>query len=444
MKCLNNELETRGKIIQMSRYNNRQNKKNIEDNQVVNKKITNDQIYDKLTELEKSLTKAKSNIDWIIKIGTVLASALVSISFMMYNQINDMDKKISENTNNITNIEKSLTKIDEIVEGSLGNEVLNNKLDSLSENINSLENRLIRLEDRVNTIDHNIGNFNIINTSSEVISYINNAATIEPNETNVVTSSLNNNTVLGINSKGKECIAEDLINETVLYTYTENNVEVYFLGQFNENYNWDGFCITNAYYNDGKLMGICESDFKDGERLNFKSFVEDKDKLGNWIYSDKICDKNNSFGINKSYILNYDKIKDFSFDTVNINNIVYVNDFIDKNAPTIKTFYYGNTVNSLYNDNSGNAYYISFNDNGTVKTLYQGNFSDGYFNDDTGNAWYITKNVDTSYLYFKGIFENGKAIEDKKHKFQNLINLSEINEIIKNKKFDCDLKWDTN
>ena len=64
---------------------------------------------------------------------------------------------------------------------------------------------------------------------------------------------LNSKTIIGIDSNNNVCLAEDYINKTVLLTYKDknneqNNVDVYFLGQYNENYHWDGFCVTNVYY----------------------------------------------------------------------------------------------------------------------------------------------------------------------------------------------------
>lgn len=49
-------------------------------------------------------------------------------------------------------------------------------------------------------------------------------------------------------------------------------------------------------------------------------------------------------------------------------------------------FYHGNTSNGYYNDDTGNAYLVQYNNSNTVKTLYCGNFKDGVFNDNTGNA----------------------------------------------------------
>lgn len=37
----------------------------------------------------------------------------------------------------------------------------------------------------------------------------------------------------------------------VILVYTEDDKDVFFMGKFNDNYHWDGYCITNVYYKDG-------------------------------------------------------------------------------------------------------------------------------------------------------------------------------------------------
>lgn len=278
-----------------------------------------------------------------------------------------------------------------------------------------------------------------IETSKDMLAYIN-EATIEPNDTNLITSSFESDICIGTDSYGNTYIAEDLIDQTILLTYKEDDKEIYFLGQYNENYNWDGYCVTNSYYLDGSLFGICESNFENGKRLDYKSFYLDENE---WIYTNRTCSEKENVGISKTYTFNYDKIKNFTSTNVRIIDIIYVDKFIEIMQPTINTYYCGNTSNSLYNDNTGEAYYVSYFDDGTVKTLYQGNFKDGKFNDDTGNAWYIVKDVDTEYMYFKGSFKDNSPVGQTDDNTENPIDLSRINEIIQGKHFDCELKWAT-
>lgn len=278
-----------------------------------------------------------------------------------------------------------------------------------------------------------------IETSKDMSVHIDEAS-IESNDTNLVTSPFESTTCIGTDADGNTYVAEDLIGETILLTYAEGDEEVYFLGQYNENYNWDGYCVTNSYYSDGRLMGICESNFDNGKRLDYKSFVKDD---AQWIYSDRICSDDSNVGMNETYDLNYEKVKNFTNTNVRVTDILYVDKFIEANDPSLKELYHGDTADSLYNDDSGNAYYISLFDDGTVKTLYQGNFKDGKFNDNTGNAWYIVKDIDTDYMYFKGSFENNSPVGQTDDNTENPIDLARINEIIQGKNFDCELKWAT-
>lgn len=243
-------------------------------------------------------------------------------------------------------------------------------------------------------------------------------------------------TKIGIDADGNEYIAKDLINETVLLTYKENDKEIYFLGQYNENYHWNGYCVTNAYFLDGSLYGICESNFEDGKRLDYKSiYLSDN---GQWIFSDRICNDGSNSGTSIHYTLNYDKIKNFTSTNVRVNDIIYTDKFIDSVSPVIKSFYSGDTSQEYYNDNSGNAYEIIYNDDGTVKTLYVGCFANGTFNDDTGNAWDIAyAEKYGSYVYNTGNFKNGNAV----NKSTEPISIEEIQKIVSKYNFDSELKW---
>lgn len=365
-------------------------------------------------------------------IAATIVMGLIGLLSWMCVQIYDINGNIKANNKVIENLEtevssikKDINKINDILNGDDGNKILSKRIEYIEERLNS----------------------KIIDASDEITNSVDEAS-IESNDTNLVTSPFESTTCIGTDTDGNTYVAEDLIGETILLTYTEGDEEVYFLGQYNENYNWDGYCVTNSYYSDGRLMGICESNFDNGKRLDYKSFVKDD---AQWIYSDRICSDDSNVGMNETYILNYEKVKNFTNTNVRVTDILYVDKFIETNEPSLKELYHGDTtdslngdtVESLYNDDSGNAYYISFFDDGTVKTLYQGNFKDGKFNDNTGNAWYIVKDIDTDYMYFKGSFENNSPVGQTDDNTENPIDLARINEIIQGKNFDCELKWAT-
>ena len=45
---------------------------------------------------------------------------------------------------------------------------------------------------------------------------------------------------------GKKYSRKQLVGMTLLVPYTEGDKEIYFLGQYNEKFRWDGYCVTNA------------------------------------------------------------------------------------------------------------------------------------------------------------------------------------------------------
>lgn len=107
--------------------------------------------------------------------------------------------------------------------------------------------------------------------------------------------------------------------------------------------------------------------------------------------------------------------------------------------PSMLTYYCGNTFEGKYNDDSGRAYEIIFNEDKTVKTLYVGQFANGTFNDSTGKAWDISFSVeDNVYVYNKGTFMNGRTAEGK-HK---IVSVAEIENIISGYDFGIELKWE--
>lgn len=266
---------------------------------------------------------------------------------------------------------------------------------------------------------------------------------IEPNDNSMSYASFAATTCIGIDADGKEYIAKDLIDEKVLLTYTEDDKEIYFLGKYNENYHWDGYCITNTYNSDSTLYGICESNFDDGKRLDYKSFCVSESNDKEWIYSDKICNEKNNSGTNILCSFDYDKKKNFTNTNVRISDIIYVDDFVESIKPTVLTYYSGNTSNGKYNDDTGNAYEIIYNNDGTVKTLYVGKFKNGTFNDNTGNAWDIAYSDEGGYyVYNTGEFKDGRAV----NRSTTQITIDRINKIISKheQKFDVELKWKQN
>ena len=281
----------------------------------------------------------------------------------------------------------------------------------------------------------------------------------EYKSSNKPTNTFNSETLIGKDEIGRSCIAKDYINKTILLTYKDKanngeNVDVYFLGQYNENYHWNGFCVTNVYYSDGNLNGklheICESNFDDGKRLDFKSIhynINEKD----WLFSDRTIttemdektntEKQINIGVNKHYLFDYNKEKNFTESNVRASDILYVDNFLKSVNPIMTKYYSGNTSDGYFNDDTGNAYRVTYYEDGTVESIYVGKFVDGYPNDDTGNAWKISYSENTKgYEYYKGNFDDDND-EYKSNDTPTPISIDEINKIVSEYNFACELKW---
>ena len=287
------------------------------------------------------------------------------------------------------------------------------------------------------------GNKSAINASEETIASMA-GLSVEPNGGSRTTVSLDAATVLGTDAKGQECNTKDYVGQQILLTYIENEKEVVFLGQFNDKYHWDGYCVVNTYYPSGRLYGICESNFQDGIRLDFISFVYDEGS-DDWIYSNRICEESYNSGKNKTYKYDATEEKYFTQTNARASDIFFVNDYVRTHDMTLMTEYVGRTVDGVYNDTTGEAYYISYYEDQTVKTLYQGGFTDGKMEDKSGNAWQIASDRDNrvKYLYYCGVFERGTTKNTGgQGKIETALTAGDIQKILKEKDCVLELQWD--
>ena len=410
-----------------------------QDNQNENTNDSNEKDISK----ENSYVISKKSIKVMIGILTGAASIIAGTACTVCITYVNLLKDVSVNSNNISML----------MENTKGLDKLNNieeKLDSLEANVNNLETKVENIEFNLNGNTETAGilarltriedrlNIKVLSASNDMLKTVS-QVTVAPRNINITKTFIKSDSIIGTDIEGNEYYAKDYINDTILLTYFDEDKEVLFLGQFNDNYHWDGYCVTNAYYSDGTLYGICESDFDDGTRLNFKSIIHEYNNT-DWIYSNKQIEGDINSGENIQYFLEYNKSKNFQSTNAKITDIIYVDDFIEKTNSHMLSYYHGNTSDNLYNDLTGQAYYISYFEDGTVKTLYQGNFKDGNFNDDTNNAWYITKNKNTSYMYYKGFF-NIKPTNNETSYFENNLTLDRIKEILKENDFDLELNW---
>lgn len=415
MECLKQyDKNYEGKIISMHIF---KRKNMINEN---NEKKEKDYLLEKIEQIEKKLDKKGSKEKWkfFFEIGTfilVLIGAVSTVFLYLDSQFSDINNKINNclTEADITEINAQVSEMykylyeDEGVKDQLGdiNSALNIKAVSVTDENTSLS-----------------------------ISKI----SIEPNNMNYLAASFTPDTYIGKDYDDNIYIAKDYINQPILLTYKEGNKEVYFFGQYNKAYHWDGYCVTNTYNEDGSLFGICESNFDDGKRLDYKSLYSNDSS--EWHFADKKCEESSNIGFNIICTDIQNKTKNFTSTNVRVYDILYVDNLLQANSPKILRYYHGNTLNELYNDNTGQAYLAIYNDDGTIKTLYVGKFEDGYFNDDTGNAWDIAYYEQGSYYVCNtGEFKSGHALNPS----NDPIEIDDINKKIEGYNFECPIDWKT-
>ncbi len=366
---------------------------------------------------KKFWKKAKEILSFIAAFGVVVVGT--GFFMDMRNGINLLTEKLDSQSDKVDTM-YNYVYIDD--------NNINAQLTSINQNISNLQGQLDTINAALNIKIIAVTEETTITTVDEV--------TMESHSGSYVLPTLFAEMTVGTDSQGVLYYAEDLINETILLTYKEGGKEVYFLGQFNEKYHWDGYCVTNSYNADGTLHGICESQFDDGVRLDYKSlYMSEKNK---WILSNRICEKDKNVGTTTEYSFNYKDIKNFTDTNVRSTDILYVDGLLSDMSATITQFYCGETINQRFNDDSGDAYLVKYDLDGAVKTLYMGNFVDGYCEDTTGNGWSIAYSDELeNYFYNTGDFKGNKALD----KSTTAITVEEIEQIVSGYSFDCELKW---
>lgn len=191
-----------------------------------------------------------------------------------------------------------------------------------------------------------------------------------------------------------------------------------------------------------------EAIYENGILKDYKQIMQDISSNGEkeWIISDRINEGDYNSGISKIYSREDDYMMEFNFSNVTLDNVLTVNDYIEKienSDNVIQTGYYcGRTSNGYYNDDTGNAYIIKYFPDETIRILYVGNFVDGKFNERTDNAWYITKEINTGYMYYKGYFGDNDPLNNSTSYFEGpSLSIDRINEILEENNFKKELNW---
>lgn len=431
--------EKKGIVIEMSnkkdtnKKDDRQKQVNLQDAAKTSEQNRQESLTQEMKELiQKSIADAleadktrKRSMSRVVIEGVTVIALIIGGAFSVFTFFNDRFDKINDKFDTVNeNLADCVTK-----------EGFEEEIDKINETLNGDgSDDKPGLVTKVNTIEKLL-EISPIFATSDIISSVDGVSK-EPNNISEVGSSIEADTCIGTDAEGNVYLAEDLINETILLIYTEEDKEVYFLGQYNEDYKWNGYCVTNAYYTNGALYGICESNFDNGKRLDYKSFV--LTEKNEWIYSDKVCNGEINSGVNILYSLYYDKIKSFTGANARITDMLYTDEFIETTNPVMMKYYSGNTIDGQYSDDSGKAYEIKYDEDGTVTLLYVGQFKDGTFNDMTGNAWEIVYAEKYGYYVCNtGNFKDGHTDNPS----GTAINMDEITQIISDYDFSSELKW---
>lgn len=132
--------------------------------------------------------------------------------------------------------------------------------------------------------------------SDELDNSLNDVFSVEDNDISVSQTALSDDEVIACDINGKEYRASELVGKNIILEYYDKNDDknVYFQGMYNEKFHWNGECVTNSYYKDGRFFGACEYTFDNGIRKNYKSIVATGETQ--WSYADKVCTDNGNEG----------------------------------------------------------------------------------------------------------------------------------------------------
>lgn len=244
------------------------------------------------------------------------------------------------------------------------------------------------------------------------------------------------------NTTGDTYTVNDLIETDIVLHYTDNGDDIFFKGKYDQNGYWDGNCIINRY-RDGKLILIMDAQYDSGTLISYKqAFSYEKiyqgSKYGVWAIAERRPENGSDSGFTWTYYKQDEYTQSFESDLVTNKDVLSIENFRERITLLCEGYYNGYTSDGHYNDTTGNAYLVKFNEYGYVRFLYVGHIVDGYPNDDTGKAWSISWGYNNKdYYYYKGKFKDGDHIEGTPEK----ISLEDIKSLIDINDFGCELNW---
>lgn len=235
-----------------------------------------------------------------------------------------------------------------------------------------------------------------------------------------------------------EYTSGELQDKDIVTMYSEGEKEIYFLGKYNKNNCWDGECTLNVYKNN-ELVTIFEGEYDDGNLKKYKRIS--CDQKGQWT----VASRTDYDEYTDGETWNYHKTKSFSqkinAEEFGKSEILTVDDILENLDEKLISYYNGKTSGGYYNDDTGDAYLVKYDDSGNVRYLYKGIMKDGYGNDSRNDAdsWaFIWGDANDGYHYHKGKFEDSHPRKTGKD-WQYPKDQDFINSIINPDDFNCPL-----
>lgn len=249
-------------------------------------------------------------------------------------------------------------------------------------------------------------------------------------------AALADETLIAIDEKtGQEFTVNDLVGQKLLLSYTVDDCENIFYGQFDEKNRWDGHCIINSYRNN-KLWFATETQYDDGKVQYYKQafFTGDNTIVESTRTHN---DDGSNTGTSKCYTCINSVSMEFDFQNVKVTDLVGTTKVLNDCADKLVSYYKGDTKDCVYEDSTGNAYLVKYDIQGSVTLLYKGMFSNGMMNDNTGDAWSVIWN-DSEYEYYKGVFKDGHR---KDEELVQPVNQEQLLDYSIGQGFSCPLQW---
>lgn len=334
------------------------------------------------------------------------------------------------------NIGKWCERLDNVEERVEAFAQWNTSIGEVQKSVASMETSIINISERVariETHEDNILSLKLSENANIDIEPVGSSelhfASWEDVDENVVVGTDNNNNVYTI---------KEIAGRTIFIPYRNDDNTLLFYGQLSNKQNWDGLCLLNVYYGN-HLQFVSEVQFDEGSPISYKQVFWD-DKNHAWYCSERQVYDNGNYGYTKKYNINFEYTLDKAIEKIQTTDFIDCSYILGKIDEKLNGVYWGYTADSSYNDQTGEAYLVKYDQEGYIDYLYRGRFLDGQPNDLTGDAWMIGKNKYGKYLFYQGKFKNDEKIDDRSH-WEQLESIQEISKITDKYNFQCDLKW---